>query len=162
MMDNTYYVEVLKNIRSFFISQTDDIFGMLLFVLILILLILIFSKKIKDKKYVIAFIIMTIILPVITFVVYRYNINSMNYDIKNETFDSYNGEVYIRFYKSRHGSYENTGKILGTDLTIVDLNNKYGTYPNYTSITYGRYSGTIIYGRNSKNVVYWNLVRLDC
>ena len=24
MMDNTYYVEVLKNIRSFFISQTDD------------------------------------------------------------------------------------------------------------------------------------------
>ena len=105
---------------------------------------------------------MTIILPVITFAVYRYNINSMNYDIKNETFDSYNGEVYIRFYKSRHGSYENTGKILGTDLTIVDLNNKYGTYPNYTSITYGRYSGTIIYGRNSKNVVYWNLVRLDC
>lgn len=114
MMDNTYYVEVLKNIRSFFISQTDDIFGMLLLFLYYIINIDILKKN-QSKKYVIAFIIMTIILPVITFAIYRYNINSMNYDIKNETFDSYNGEVYIRFYKSRHGSYENTGKILGTD-----------------------------------------------
>ena len=86
----------------------------------------------------------------------------MNYDIENEAFDNFNGEIFIRFGRLAYGHDDNTGKILGTNLTIVDLNNKYGTYPNYTSITYGRYSGTIIYGRNSRKVVYWNLVRLDC
>lgn len=162
MMDNTYYVEVLKNIRSYFSDSAFDMIMAILIFIVFILLVLIFSKKIKDKKYVIVFIIMTIMLSVIGFAGYRYNINSMNYDIENEAFDNFNGEIFIRFGRLAYGHDDNTGKILGTNLTIVDLNNKYGTYPNYTSITYGRYSGTIIYGRNSRKVVYWNLVRLDC
>ena len=157
-MDNTYYVEVLKNIKSFFLDSTFDLILAILFTIVLILMIIIYFKKIKDKRYVIAFIIITIVLPV----AYRYNLNNIDYDIENETFDSYVGEIKIDFLRLAYGHSEDTGKIRGTDLTIVDLNNKYETYPDYTPITSGKYRGTIIYGRNSKRVVYWDVVKLEC
>lgn len=62
-MDNTYYVEVLKNIKSFFLDSTFDLILAILFTIVLILMIIIYFKKIKDKRYVIAFIIITIVLP---------------------------------------------------------------------------------------------------
>ena len=161
-MDNTYYVEVLKNIKSFFLDSTFDLILAILFTIVLILMIIIYFKKIKDKRYVIAFIIITIVLPVIGFVAYRYNLNNIDYDIENETFDSYVGEIKIDFLRLAYGHSEDTGKIRGTDLTIVDLNNKYETYPDYTPITSGKSRGTIIYGRNSKRVVYWDVVKLEC
>ena len=161
-MDNTYYVEVLKNIKSFFLDSTFDLILAILFTIVLILMVIIYFKKIKDKRYVIFLIIASIVLPVIGFVTYRYDLNNIDYDIENEAFDSFNGEIFIRFKKLAYGHNDNVGVILGTDLRIGDLNNKYGTYSNYTPITYGRYKGTIIYGRHSKNVVYWDVVKLEC
>ena len=161
-MNNTYYVEILKNIKSQLLDSVFNLILAILFAVVLILMIIIYFKKIKDKRYVIAFIIITIVLPVIGFVAYRYNLNNIDYDIENEAFDSFNGEIFISFGKLAYGHDDNTGEILGTDLTIVDLNNKYETYPDYTPITSGKYRGTIIYGRNSKRVVYWDVVKLEC
>ena len=161
-MNNTYYVEVLKKIKSQVLDSVFDSILVILIGLIFMLMVIIYFKKIKDKRYVIFLIIASIVLPVIGFVTYRYDLNNIDYDIENEAFDSFNGEIFISFGKLAYGHDDNTGEILGTDLTIVDLNNKYGTYPNYTPITYGRYKGTIIYGRHSKNVVYWDVVKLEC
>ena len=161
-MNNTYYVEVLKKIKSQVLDSVFDSILVILIGLIFMLMVIIYFKKIKDKRYVIFLIIASIVLPVIGFVTYRYDLNNIDYDIENEAFDSFNGEIFIRFKKLAYGHNDNVGVILGTDLRIGDLNNKYGTYSNYTPITYGRYKGTIIYGRHSKNVVYWDVVKLEC
>ena len=98
-MNNTYYVEILKNIKSQLLDSVFNLILAILFAVVLILMIIIYFKKIKDKRYVIAFIIITIVLPIIGFVGYRYNLNNIDYDIENETFDSYVGEIKIDFLR---------------------------------------------------------------
>lgn len=128
------------------------------------------SKKIADnlekrlKIYVVLGIVSTLILVIfcaVGYIAYTARIQKMNTDIENGSFVELVGEIYIKPYRLKYGSSKNLGVISGTDLKIYDMNNENGLYAKYTPISRGKYYGTIIYGENSKTVVYWDVERIS-
>lgn len=180
-----YYTKTLKNVKSLY-STPDDVWIIFLigFLVIIFILGLEYRKSCgnpkrqnsrkmikrrrskapkKEDTNVIGSVAIVVLLVMCVYANLGLlsNYDKINRDIENGLFVETTGEFDIHYYRWKYGSNDNYGVVRDTDLRIHDIKNEYNTYAKYTKITAGKYRGSVVYGENSKKIVYWNLERIS-
>ena len=128
--------------------------------------------------------LLTVIFVMIGWNIFNTKKENIYYDIDNETFKEYEGEFVIKPHVSRiansrsvitnysnilFSTKEDFGRVIFSTLTwkysdfyndcyIIDMHNKKEIYDKYSNISFNKkYYGTIVYGEQSKAVVYWDI-----
>lgn len=113
------------------------------------------------EKIVILLIILILIIVFLSYIIFgQIYKNSITSDIFNEDFVIYNGR-YIHDDYQKDSFYHNLYIIekIGekTLLRYPDYSNQYNIYRDFRELPTGSFTGTIVYGKKSKIVVYWTI-----